>query len=122
MMGYVVSKEQSTFIKGRNILDGLIIVNVFISWSKKRNKRTLILKVDFEKAFDSLNRGYLDDIMNQMGFGDKWRSWVRGCLWTAKVSVLVNESNGLRGQGDPIVPFLFILAAEGLEIAMEEAP
>ncbi|GJU45759.1 putative RNA-directed DNA polymerase, eukaryota, reverse transcriptase zinc-binding domain protein [Tanacetum coccineum] len=49
----IVSKEQSTFIAGRQILDGPLILSEVIAWFKKIKKKMLIFKVDFEKAFDS---------------------------------------------------------------------
>ena len=52
----------------------------------------MIFKVDFEKAYDSLCREYLDHVMEQFGFGQKWRSWIREGLVSARVSVLVNGS------------------------------
>ena len=63
-----------------------------------------------------------------MGFGLKWRAWVKGLICTTKCSVLVNGvptkvfrmEKGVR-QGDPLAPFLFILAAEGLNVAFREA-
>ncbi|GJW73546.1 putative RNA-directed DNA polymerase, eukaryota, reverse transcriptase zinc-binding domain protein [Tanacetum coccineum] len=51
-----------------------------------------ILKVDFEKAFDTLSWSFLDSIMYQMGFGLKWRNWIKGCLRSSFASVLVNGS------------------------------
>ena len=53
---------------------------------------------------------------------------MRGCLTTGRASVLVNGNatkefefkRGVR-QGDPLAPFLFILAMEGLSITMREA-
>ncbi|KAJ9564278.1 hypothetical protein OSB04_000244 [Centaurea solstitialis] len=124
----VISNTQTAFVKGRSILDGPLMVNELISWAKKMRKKLLILKVDFAKAFDTLNWNFLDNILSQMGFGDKWRAWMQGVICTAKVSVLVNGSptkefslgKGVR-QGDPLAPFLFILAAEGLTVAMKEA-
>lgn len=73
VMDSVVSREQTAFIKGRSILDGPLVVNEIINWAKKRNKKKLIFKVDFGKAFDSISWVFLDDILTEMGFGNKWR-------------------------------------------------
>lgn len=39
------------------------MVNEAITWVKKKKKKMLIFKVDFEKTFDTLNWNYLDDVM-----------------------------------------------------------
>ncbi|KAL4592668.1 hypothetical protein LXL04_005671 [Taraxacum kok-saghyz] len=84
--------------------------------------------VDFDKSFDSINWDYLDSVMQQMGFGDKWRRWIKGCISSARASVILNGSptkefpvtKGVR-QGDPLSPFLFVIAMEGLNIIMNSA-
>lgn len=109
----IVSMEQLTFIKGRQILDDPLIINELVAWCEARHKKALIFKVDFEKAYDFVRRDFLDDIFDRMGFGFKWRSWIQSCLCSARGSVLVNGSltnefqfyRGLR-QGDPLSPFL----------------
>ncbi|GJZ60497.1 probable L-type lectin-domain containing receptor kinase S.5 [Tanacetum coccineum] len=48
----VVGDVQMTYIKGRQIINGPLMVEEIIAWAKKAKKRLMILKVDFEKAFD----------------------------------------------------------------------
>ncbi|KAJ9552868.1 hypothetical protein OSB04_016913 [Centaurea solstitialis] len=119
VMGKVVSEEQSEYIEGRQILDGPLMLNEVRSWAKRSKNRGFLFKVDFEKAFDSLSWSYHDSVLEQMDFSIKWRSWIRGCVISARSSVLVNRSStsefpltrGVR-QGYPLSPFLFILAME----------
>ncbi|GJU55544.1 RNA-directed DNA polymerase, eukaryota [Tanacetum coccineum] len=123
-----LSAETLAFLKGRNILDGPLILNECMAWYRKRKKALMVFKVDFEKAFDSLSWKYLDEIMGKLGFGCKWRNWISGCLMNSRASILVNGSptnefvmqKGLR-QGDPMSSFLFILAMEGLHALISKA-
>nr|GEX26521.1 RNA-directed DNA polymerase, eukaryota [Tanacetum cinerariifolium] len=121
VIGSCISPEQSAFIKGKNILGGPFILNEVKAWYYKRKKQLLVFKVDFEKAFDSLRWDFLDLVLEKIGFGLKWRSWIHGCLYIARSSVLVNgfettEFELFRGlrQVDHLSLFLFILAMEGL--------
>ncbi|XP_071704195.1 uncharacterized protein [Rutidosis leptorrhynchoides] len=68
----LVGKEQSAFLGGRYILDGALVANEVVEDLKRNKKHGLIFKVDFEKAFDSLNWDYLLEVMKCMGFGTKW--------------------------------------------------
>lgn len=77
VIGSVVNEVQFAYVEGRNILDGPLIVNEVCAWAKKSARKVLLFKVDFDKAFDSVNWGYLDSVLMQMGFGSKWRSWIR---------------------------------------------
>nr|GEZ79989.1 RNA-directed DNA polymerase, eukaryota [Tanacetum cinerariifolium] len=87
---------------------------------QKEEKKMLIFKGDFEKAFDSVSWN--------LGFGSKWRSWIRACLHSSRASILINGSptsefsikRGLR-QGDPLSSFLFILVMKGIHCAISNA-
>nr|GEX74538.1 RNA-directed DNA polymerase, eukaryota, reverse transcriptase zinc-binding domain protein [Tanacetum cinerariifolium] len=64
----IVHEVQSAFISGRQILDGPFILNEILQWCKTKKKQSLIFKVDFEKAFDSVRWDFLDDVLKKFGF------------------------------------------------------
>jgi len=85
-----------------------------------------MFKVDFEKAYDSVDLSYLEAVMRKMNFPTLWRKWILECIGAAMTSILVNGcpkdefpmERGLR-QGDPLSLFLFLLAAKGLNVLMK---
>lgn len=126
--GKVVGEEQNAFLEGRFILNGVLITNEVFEHFKKPNKKCMMFKVDFEKAYDSVNWKLLQNTMLQMGFGRRWCQWIETWLKSSKTSVLANGSptkefsmeRGIR-QGDPLTPFLFFIVAEGLNLMLKEA-
>jgi len=124
----VIDESQSAFLRGRGILDSVLLVNEVVEDLRRSGRSGLCLKVDFEKAYDSVRWEFLYDMLHKMGFHYTWIKWVRGCMESATVSVLVNgspteefkPSRGLR-QGDPLAPFLFLMVVEGLAELVREA-
>lgn len=67
-MYYLISEYQSAFIQDRQINDCIMIINEEHTTLKSKKCRGLILKIDFEKAFDSVNWEFLFEVMKSMNF------------------------------------------------------
>jgi len=53
------------------------VANEVVDDARKCKKELLLFKVDFEKTYDSIDWGYLDEVMRKMGFPVLWRKWIK---------------------------------------------
>ena len=124
----LIGDSQTAFVSGRQILDGALIANEVVHWLKMKKKQGVLLKLDFQKAFDTIDWDSLIYVLEAMGFGSKWRNWVYKCISSASISILINGvpskpfkmGRGLR-QGDPLSPFLFVIMSEVLNKILQQA-
>lgn len=52
---HLISDTQSGFMRGRQISDGILLASEVVSSLKANKSHSLILKIDFKKAFDTVN-------------------------------------------------------------------
>jgi hypothetical protein len=124
----VVHQNQYGFIKGRIIQDCLAWSFEYLHLCHKSKKESVILKLDFEKAFDKVEHEAIIQMLQHKGFPQKWLKWIRDILVSGTSSILLNGvsskvfhcKRGVR-QGDPLSPLLFVLTADLLQTVINKA-
>jgi hypothetical protein len=124
----LVAKELSAFIQGRYILKSVVIAHEVVHSLHKNKDSGVIIKLDYEKAYDRVNLDFLFEILKKRGFSDTWIGWVKMLVLGGSVSVMANgdesstfkTSKGLR-QGDPLSPLLFNLVGDVLTRMLKRA-
>jgi hypothetical protein len=88
----------------------------------------VILKLDFEKAYDKVKWSFLQQTLRIKGFSPKWSALINDFMSRGSVAIRVNDDTGryfqtrkgLR-QGDPLSPMLFNIVVDMLAILIERA-
>jgi uncharacterized membrane protein YjdF len=76
----------------------------------------VILKLDFEKAYDKVHWGFMFEVLRRKNFAPKWLEWMKQIIEGGRVGIKINgepgdffnTQKGLK-QGDPLSPLLFNL-------------
>jgi hypothetical protein len=118
----VIDVDQSGFIAGRSISENFVYATEMVQCCFKRRAPTLVLKLDFAKAFDSIDWGSLRRALLARGFPPLWCDWMDAIFHSSKSAVVLNGvpgrwincKRGLR-QGDPLSPYLFLIVADILQ-------
>jgi hypothetical protein len=117
----VISTTQTTFIPGRNILEGVVDLHETLHEIRKMKKRGVIMKLDFEKEYDKVQWSFLFEVLERKEFPEKWIQWIKQVVSGGRVGINLNGEpgeffgthKGLR-QGGPLSPLLFNLVVDAL--------
>lgn len=97
-----IVQYQKSFIRNKNILDGIVIAQEIIHQVNKRKEKRYVLKLDFEKAYDTVNWECLTKCLRNKGFGPKWQKWIWQWLDTVKTNITINGKLGERSNVEGI--------------------
>ena len=114
----IVNENQVAYVNNSFIESGRLISGVLEN-TNSLNIEGLLMTVDIEKAFDSINHSFLICVLKKVGFGNEFRKWIQilvkkleSCVMNdGKIKPYFRLERGTR-QEDPISAYLFIIALE----------
>ena len=115
----LIHPDQSGFVKGRFIGEPIRFVQDLIEKFDKENLTGIVMQLDFEKAFDSIEWDFMFQVLKEVNLGDEFIRFVK-CCYTDIYSCINNNGfttnwfkleRGVR-QGCPLSCLLFILCVE----------
>ena len=123
----LIHSDQTGFVNGRYIGQNIRLLSDIMEFSESKNFQGILLFVDFEKAFDTLEWSFISKTLEVFNFGNKFKKWFT-VLYNGVQSSVVNGgfmtnyfeiTRGVR-QGCPLSPSLFILAVELLALKIRQ--
>ncbi|GKV19162.1 hypothetical protein SLEP1_g29456 [Rubroshorea leprosula] len=128
VLSMLVSSNQTAFVKGRSITTNLLICQDLVrNYHRSKGPARCLMKIDLQKAYDSVDWGFVNAMLRGLNFLDRFINWLMLCVSTTRFSVSINGQpkgyfQGQRGlqQGDPIPPYLFVLVMEYLTRKLKE--
>jgi hypothetical protein len=92
--GRILHKAQSTFVQGKNIMNSILALHEVLHETKRKKQTGVILKLDFEKAYDKVHWGFLLRCLKERGFSNTWCDWMNQILKNGTVAVKINNCIG----------------------------
>src|SRR5512147_2150277 len=118
----IIDSTQTAFVPGRDIADNVLLHLEEVDYVQESGEEGCVVFLDFEKAYDRLDRDWLFLCMGAMGFPDSSVRWVRLLLAGTCGQVVFNGGHHSRvfdipsgcAQGSPLSPLLYVIAAQPL--------
>lgn len=114
----IINCNQTGYVEGRQINQSIRLIQDVMEYTDKRKLAGMLLFIDFEKAFDSIEWNFIVKTLEKFKFGE-FIDWVK-LLYNNISSCIINIgitspyftlSRGVR-QGDPLSGYLFIIVIE----------
>ena len=116
---FIVNENQVAYINNGFISESDRLISDVLEITNSLDSEGILMTVDIEKAFDSINHSFLMCVLKKFGFDNDFRKWMQILMKNAESCVINGGKTTLyfkleRGtrKGDPISAYLFIIALE----------
>src|SRR6266540_3980993 len=124
----VIRSSQTAFVPRHHIMEGVLVLHETLHELHRKKKNGVILKLDFEKAYDKVKWPFLQQLLRMKGFTPMWCDWIDKVMSRGSVAIKVNEHighyfqtrKGVR-QVDPLSPILFNIVVDMLTVLIARA-
>lgn len=124
----IIHHSQTGFMQDRYIGENIRLTHDVITYANDKNLKGLIMFIDFEKAFDSLDHEFMMKTLTYLNFGTDLLQWIKLFYNNAKsciinngyLSSFFNIDSGTR-QGCPLSPYIFIMMIEILSVMIRNS-
>jgi hypothetical protein len=86
----IVAPTQSAFIKGRYILESVVVAHELVHSVYQSGEPGIVLKLDYEKAYDRVSSSFLFDMLEARGFDPVWINWIKHVVVGGSLGIMVN--------------------------------
>lgn len=90
LLADVISEDQTSFLPMKYILDNVLVTHETITWAKETDQDMILLKLDFMKAYDTVNLSFLWEVMTALGVPPNFTQLCKLLFEGAEASVNVN--------------------------------
>lgn len=128
MLSDLILPNQKAFVQGRLLVENTVLaMEVVNGYHRNKGAKRIAIKVDIVKAFDTISWDFIFTCLYSIGLPSLYIRWLQACVCTPNFTVGYNGTVGgyfkskreLR-QGDPLSPYLFVIAMNCLSVLLNK--
>ena len=89
ILASLINPFRSVFMSGRQMSDSIVLAEEIVATWRRRDTPGFMWKVDFSKAYDTLDWQFLWNVLRWRGFPETSVRWVKQCVTTPTFTIMV---------------------------------